>query len=140
MGFKIPFRTNHGQNPSLYSQRGPYKSTNTLSAPAYCTSCSPGCCLRVCSRRCHSNSFPLGENCCLRLSVMMLKSIDSAKPSCNTTWKAASSSNGSSSAAHWSSGDLDLRLKRFELYVRQTGIPEDQWAAELLPLLDDASF
>ena len=38
------------------------------------------------------------------------------------------------------SADLDLRLKRFELYVRQTGIPEDQWAAELLPLLDDAAF
>ena len=38
------------------------------------------------------------------------------------------------------STDLDLWLKRFELYVRQTGIPEDQWAAELLPLLDDAAF
>ena len=38
------------------------------------------------------------------------------------------------------SADLDLWLKRFELYVRQTGIPEDQWAAELLPLLDDATF
>ena len=36
--------------------------------------------------------------------------------------------------------DLDLWLKRFELYVRQAGIPEDQWAAELLPLLDDAAF
>ena len=30
-----------------------------------------------------SNSFPFGENCCLRLSVMMWKSVDSAKPSCN---------------------------------------------------------
>ncbi len=38
------------------------------------------------------------------------------------------------------STDLDLWLKRFELYVRQTGIPENQWAAELLPLLDDESF
>ena len=38
------------------------------------------------------------------------------------------------------SGGLDLLLKQFELYVRQTGIPEDQWAAELLPLLDDAAF
>ena len=38
------------------------------------------------------------------------------------------------------SADLDLWLKRFELYVRQTGIPEDQWAAELFPLLDDAAF
>ena len=77
---------------------------NTLSAPAYWTSCSPGCCLRVCSRRCHSNSFPFGENCCLRISVMMLKSVDSAKPSCNTTRKAVSSRSGSSSVAHWSSG------------------------------------
>ena len=48
-------------------------SANTLSAPAYCTSCSPGCWLRVC----HSNSFPFGENCYLGLSVMMLKSVDS---------------------------------------------------------------
>ena len=38
------------------------------------------------------------------------------------------------------SADLDLWLKRFELYVWQTGIPEDQWAVELLPLLDDAAF
>ena len=38
------------------------------------------------------------------------------------------------------SADLDLWLKRFEHYVQQTGIPEDQWAAELLPLLDDAAF
>ena len=36
--------------------------------------------------------------------------------------------------------DLDLWLKRFELYVRQLDIPEEQWAAELLPLLDDEAF
>ena len=35
------------------------------------------------------------------------------------------------------SSDLELWLKRFELYVRQTGLHEDQWAAELLPLLDE---
>ena len=38
------------------------------------------------------------------------------------------------------SSDLELWLKRFELYVRQIGLPEDQWAAELLPLLDDTAF
>ena len=38
------------------------------------------------------------------------------------------------------SSDLELWLKRFELYVRQTGLHEDQWAAELLPLLDDTAF
>ena len=36
--------------------------------------------------------------------------------------------------------DLDLWLKRFELYVKQINIPEEEWAAELLPLLDDAAF
>ncbi len=38
------------------------------------------------------------------------------------------------------SSDLDLWLRRFELYVRQAGIPENQWVAELLPLLDDEAF
>ena len=37
-------------------------------------------------------------------------------------------------------GDLDLWLKRFEMYVKQTKIAEDQWTGELLPLLDDEPF
>ena len=39
-----------------------------------------------------------------------------------------------------STTDLDLWLKRFELYVRRIELPEEQWAAELLPLLDDEAF
>ena len=39
-----------------------------------------------------------------------------------------------------STTDLDLWLKRFELYVKRTAIPENEWAAELLPLLDDTAF
>ena len=38
------------------------------------------------------------------------------------------------------STDLDLWLKRFELYVEQTRISEDQWAAEILTLLNDEAF
>ncbi len=38
------------------------------------------------------------------------------------------------------SSDLDLWLIRFELYVRQASIPENQWVAELLPLLDNEAF
>ena len=36
--------------------------------------------------------------------------------------------------------DLDLWLKRFEMYVEQNKIAEDQWTGELLPLLDDEPF
>ena len=32
---------------------------------------------------------------------------------------------------------LDLWLKRFQLYVRRIELSEEQWAAELLSLLDD---
>ena len=39
-----------------------------------------------------------------------------------------------------STADLDPWLKRFELYVKRINIPEEEWAAELLPLLDDAAF
>ena len=39
-----------------------------------------------------------------------------------------------------STANLDLWLKRFELYVKRINIPEEEWAAELLPLLDDAAF
>jgi hypothetical protein len=38
------------------------------------------------------------------------------------------------------SGDLDLWLKRFEMYARQAGIPVDQWVKELFPLLEDEPF
>ena len=37
-------------------------------------------------------------------------------------------------------GDLDLWLKRFEKYLKQTKIAEDRWTSELLPLLDDEPF
>ena len=40
----------------------------------------------------------------------------------------------------YAASSTDLWLKRFELYVRQIGLPEEQWAAELLPLLDDEAF
>ena len=33
--------------------------------------------------------------------------------------------------------DLELWLRRFEMYVKQTKIPEEQWTGELLPLLDE---
>lgn len=36
--------------------------------------------------------------------------------------------------------DLDLWLKRFEMYVKQNKFAEDQWTGELLPLLDDEPF
>ena len=36
-----------------------------------------------------------------------------------------------------STTDMDLWLK---LYVRQIGLPEQQWVAELLPLLEDQAF
>ena len=36
--------------------------------------------------------------------------------------------------------DLDLWLKRFEKYVEQTKIPQEQWTGELLPLLEDEPF
>ena len=36
--------------------------------------------------------------------------------------------------------DLDLWLKQFELYVRRIEIPEDQWAAKLLLMLDNEAF
>ena len=36
--------------------------------------------------------------------------------------------------------DLPLWLTRFELYVRQATIPEEQWTGELLPLLEDVPF
>ena len=37
-------------------------------------------------------------------------------------------------------GDLDLWLKRFEMYARQANIPVDQWVKELLSLLEDEPF
>ena len=37
-------------------------------------------------------------------------------------------------------GDLDLWLKRFEIYARQENIPMDQWVKELLSLLEDEPF
>ena len=36
--------------------------------------------------------------------------------------------------------NLELWLRRFEMYVKQTKIPEEQWTGELLPLLDDGPF
>ena len=36
--------------------------------------------------------------------------------------------------------DLPLWLTRFELYVRQVKIPEDQWTCELISLLEDVPF
>ncbi len=36
--------------------------------------------------------------------------------------------------------DLELWLTRFELYARGSAIPEADWKAELLPLLDDEAF
>ena len=36
--------------------------------------------------------------------------------------------------------DLPLWLTRFELYVRQAKIPEEQWTCELLPLLEGVPF
>ncbi len=36
--------------------------------------------------------------------------------------------------------DLELWLTRFELYARGATVPETEWKAELLPLLDDESF
>ncbi len=35
---------------------------------------------------------------------------------------------------------LELWLTRFELYARGAAVPETEWKAELLPLLDDESF
>ena len=37
-------------------------------------------------------------------------------------------------------GDLDLWVKRFEMYIKQTSIAQEQWTRELLPLLDDELF
>ena len=36
--------------------------------------------------------------------------------------------------------DLDLWLKCFEKYVKQTKIAKEQWTGELLPLLEDEPF
>ena len=36
--------------------------------------------------------------------------------------------------------DLELWLTRFELYVSELGIAQDQWTRELLPLLEDEPF
>ena len=36
--------------------------------------------------------------------------------------------------------DLPLWLTRFEVFVRQVRIPEDQWTCELVSLLEDAPF
>ena len=34
-------------------------------------------------------------------------------------------------------GDSELWLTCFEMYAKQTSIPEEQWTCELLPLLED---
>ena len=39
-----------------------------------------------------------------------------------------------------SGSDLELWLKRFELYARQPSIAEDQWSKELISLLGDEPF
>ena len=39
-----------------------------------------------------------------------------------------------------SGADLELWLKRFELYARQTSIPDAQWSRELISLLEDEPF
>ena len=36
--------------------------------------------------------------------------------------------------------DLDLWITRFAMYLKQTNIAEDQWTAELLPMLNDEPF
>ena len=36
--------------------------------------------------------------------------------------------------------DLDLWITRFEMYLKQANIAEDQWTVELLPMLDDEPF
>ena len=36
--------------------------------------------------------------------------------------------------------DIELWLTRFELYVRELGIAQNQWTRELLPLLEDEPF
>ena len=36
--------------------------------------------------------------------------------------------------------DLDLWITRFEMYLKQAKIAEEQWTAELLPMLDDELF
>ena len=36
--------------------------------------------------------------------------------------------------------DLDLWITRFEMYLKQAKIAEEQWTAELLPMLDDEPF
>ena len=38
------------------------------------------------------------------------------------------------------SGDLDFWLKRFEMYAKQAGIPDDQLVKELFSLLEDEPF
>ena len=43
--------------------------------------------------------------------------------------------------ARYSSGaDLELWLRRFELYAKQTSVPEAQWSQELISLLEDEPF
>ena len=43
--------------------------------------------------------------------------------------------------ARYSAGaDIELWLTRFELYVRELGIAQNQWTRELLPLLEDEPF
>ena len=36
--------------------------------------------------------------------------------------------------------DFEIWFTRFEMYVKQAKIPEEQWTGELLPLLDDGPF
>ena len=36
--------------------------------------------------------------------------------------------------------DLDLQITRFQMYLKQANIAEDQWTVELLPMIDDESF
>ena len=49
----IPKTPKRFQNPYIGDLT---RGTGSPMTPAYCTRCSPGCCLRVCNRRCHSNS------------------------------------------------------------------------------------
>ena len=39
-----------------------------------------------------------------------------------------------------SGSDLELWLKRFEPYAKQTSVPEEQWSKELISLLEDEPF
>lgn len=36
--------------------------------------------------------------------------------------------------------DLELWITRFEMYLKQAKIAEEQWTGELLPMLDDEPF